>query len=103
MNFLVRLLGRPPATAHIAKQRLHLVLAHDRASLSPEKLEMLKDEILSAISKHVAIDREHVAFTVSRGPDGNRLVADIPVLRSPNAMRNTPMKRPLLGRRAKSG
>ncbi len=100
MNFLVRLFGGQPATAQIAKQRLHLVLAHDRVSLSPEKMELLKDEILSAISRHIAIDREHVAFTISRGPDGNRLMADIPVLRPPNPLadglgkRPTPVRRP---------
>jgi cell division topological specificity factor len=93
MNFVVRLFGRRRATARIAKERLHLVLAHDRVYLSPDKFEMLKDEILTAISKHVAIDRDHVAFTVSRGPGGNRLVADIPVLRPPNPLKGVPSKR----------
>ncbi|HEX9076445.1 MAG TPA: cell division topological specificity factor MinE [Anaerolineae bacterium] len=80
MNFLERFFGRSPDTAHIAKERLQLVLAHDRTHISPETLEILKDEIISVISKHVEIDRSHVAVSISRGPQGNRLVADIPVL-----------------------
>ena len=67
-------------SAESAKERLQLVLAHDRTHISPETLEILKDEIISVISKHVEIDRSHVAVSISRGPQGNRLVADIPVL-----------------------
>ncbi len=80
MNFLDRLLGRSPATAPVAKERLQLVLAHDRTHISPETIEILKDEIINVISKHVEIDRAHVAVSVSRSAQGNRLVADIPVL-----------------------
>ncbi len=80
MNFWDRLLGRSPESAHIAKERLQLVLAHDRTRISPETIEILKDEIIGVISKHIEIDRSRVAVSISRGPQGNRLVADIPVL-----------------------
>jgi cell division topological specificity factor len=80
MGFLDRLFGRTPDSAQIAKERLQLVLAHDRTHISPETLEKLKDEIITVISKHVEIDRAHVDVTMSRSAHGNRLVADIPVL-----------------------
>jgi cell division topological specificity factor len=80
MSFMNRILGRSPDSAHIAKERLQLVLAHDRTHISPETLEKLKDEIINVISRHIEIDRANVEVTISRNADGNRLVADIPVL-----------------------
>lgn len=74
-----RLLGRSPDSAHIAKERLQLILANDRTHISPETLNILKDEIINVISKHVEIDSAHVEVTVSRSQTGSRLVADIPV------------------------
>lgn len=65
----------------MAKERLQLVLAHDRTDISPETLNVLKDEIVNVISKHVEIDREHVEVTFSRAAHINRLVANIPVIR----------------------
>ncbi len=79
MDFMNRLLGRSPDSAHIAKERLQLILANDRTHISPETLNLLKDEIINVISKHVEIDCAHVEVTVSRSQTGSRLVADIPV------------------------
>jgi cell division topological specificity factor len=87
MNLMDRLLGHSPESAHIAKERLQLVLAHDRTHISPETLEILKDEIIGVISKHIDIDRAHVEVSISRSADGNRLVADIPVLTTRSARR----------------
>ncbi len=80
MDFLNRLFGRSTYSAQIAKERLQLVLAHDRTSISPETLEKLKDEIIAVISKHIEIDRAHVDVKMNRTPHGNRLVADIPIV-----------------------
>ncbi len=68
-------------SADTAKQRLQLVLAHDRSDISPATLDLLKDEIIAVISKHVEIDRDHVEVTVSRIANVHRLVANIPVVR----------------------
>lgn len=82
MKFFERLLGRrnKPSSSEVAKQRLRLVLAHDRASISPALLDTLKDEIITVISRHVAIDVEHVQVTFSQHTRETRLVADIPLL-----------------------
>ncbi len=90
MDFFKRLFGNSTDSAQIAKERLQLVLAHDRTSISPETLEKLKDEIITVISKHVEIDRAHVDVTVTRSPHGNRLVADIPVLGVRGFRKNKP-------------
>jgi len=62
----------------IAAQRLRLVLTHDRANISPGMLEMLKDEIISVISRHLEIDAEKVQVNFTEDHRETRLVADIP-------------------------
>jgi len=82
MRILERLRGsrcESPSGA-VAKERLRLVLAHDRTSISPALLETLKDEIIAVISRHVAIDVGEVQVTFSQNARESRLVADIPLL-----------------------
>jgi cell division topological specificity factor len=82
MSFLERLLGRrrESSSGEVAKERLRLVLAHDRAKISPGLLDTLKDEIITVISRHVDIDAEGVEVTFSQNARETRLVADIPLL-----------------------
>ncbi len=81
MGILNRLFGqREPSSGEIAKERLQLVLAYDRVKISPELLQTLKNELITAISKHVEIDREGVEVTFSQGKRRSRLIADIPLL-----------------------
>ena len=82
MNFLKRLFARPSNSADTAKERLQFVLAHDRADITPETLDLLKDEIISVISRYVEIDRDHVEISISNVANIQRLVANIPVLRT---------------------
>jgi cell division topological specificity factor len=83
MNFLDRLLGRRQTGSGLtAKQRLQLVLVTDRSDLSPEKMQEMKDEIITVISKYVKIEREKVEINLEQRQRDNWLVADIPLLRS---------------------
>jgi cell division topological specificity factor len=66
-------------SAKSAKERLQLVLIHDRTDLSAQELADLKDDILAAISRHVDIDPEAVQIGVEREGREQRLVADIPL------------------------
>jgi cell division topological specificity factor len=88
-NFFERLLGRGPreASAQTAKERLQLVLIHDRTDLPPAVMEILKDEIIEAISKHVDIDRAGVEINLTQTQRENRLVANIPLLDAPSGGR----------------
>jgi cell division topological specificity factor len=79
-NWFDRILGRLPSSAQSAKERLQLVLIHDRTDLSPGVLETLKDEIIAVISKHVDIDAPAVSINLSQGQRESRLIADIPLL-----------------------
>lgn len=69
-------------TSSVAKDRLKLVLIHDRTMLSPKVMEQLKDELIAVISKYVDIDREALNIEVSQENDNGRdtaLVANIPI------------------------
>jgi len=66
-------------SAKSAKERLQLVLIHDRTDLSGPALESLRDELLAVISRHVEIDPDAVRINVERDGREQRLVADIPL------------------------
>ncbi|MGC9394623.1 MAG: cell division topological specificity factor MinE [Anaerolineae bacterium] len=70
---------RKNSDQEIAAQRLRLVLTHDRANLSPGMLDMLKDEIIAVISRHLEIDADKVEVNFAEDQREMRLVADIPL------------------------
>jgi cell division topological specificity factor len=81
---IFRFLKGKPKTSDIAKDRLKLVLIHDRANCSPQILEMLKIDILKAISKYMDIDEGDMDIQISNSDtDGNSnvpiLFANIPI------------------------
>jgi cell division topological specificity factor len=78
MNFLQRLRGQG-RSASAAKERLQLVLVHDRADLPPGKLEALKDDLIAVLSRHIEIDVRAVRIELTHDRDQQRLVADIPL------------------------
>jgi cell division topological specificity factor len=79
-EFFARLFGRRQASKAIAKERLRLVLIHDRAGIPPELLNVIKNEILTVISKHVKVEREGIQMELSHSQGQTRLVADIPIV-----------------------
>jgi cell division topological specificity factor len=79
MSFFNRLTGRGNRSAESAKERLQLVLIHDRTDLSPSMLESLKDDLLEVISRYVEIDPDAVRIDLARDGRSQRLVADIPL------------------------
>ncbi len=79
MSIRDRLFGRDRKSAQTARKRLQLVLIHDRAGLSPGRLDALKDDLIAAISRHVEIDPSGVHVTLRSERDKQRLVADIPL------------------------
>lgn len=67
------------SSAQSAKERLQLVLIHDRTDLTPAELESLKDDLITTISRHVDIDPKAVSIDIARDGREQRLVADIPL------------------------
>ncbi len=82
MGFLNKLLGRrrESSSGEVAKERLRLVLTHDRSGISPKLLDTLTDEIIAVISRHVDVDVDNVQVTVSKSGQESSLVADIPLM-----------------------
>ncbi len=78
MSFL-RFLRGDVRSARAAKERLQLVLVHDRADLPPAKLEALKDDLIAVLSRHIEIDSRAVRIELTHDRDQQRLVADIPL------------------------
>ena len=79
MSFFNRILGREPKSASKAKERLQLVLIHDRTNLSPGTLDSLKDELIAVISNYIEIDPSAVQIDIEQEGREQRLVADIPL------------------------
>lgn len=85
---LLKLFGRKQEKSkNIAKERLKLVLVHDRADLSPKFLDMIKGDIIRVISEYVDIDEEGLDIKLTRmkketdSSITSALVANIPILK----------------------
>ena len=74
-SFLDRILGKERKSANTAKDRLKLVLIHDRTDLSPGDLQALKDELIGVISRYVPIDPNAVRIEMSQEGREQRLIA----------------------------
>ena len=68
-------------SAEKAKERLKLVLIHDRTDLSPRALDELKNELILVISRYVKIDPHRVKIRMNEEGREHRLVADIPLVK----------------------
>ncbi len=80
MSFWKRLFGKQePTSREIAKKRLQLALTVDRTRISPQLLEILKDEIIAVISQHLDIDPGGVEVSLTQQRSDHLLVAQIPL------------------------
>jgi cell division topological specificity factor len=81
MNMFRLFSSRPapaPASAPIARERLQILLAHERSQRGqPDLLMLLREEILSVVSRHVALDPEKVMVRMERGRNVSTLEVDI--------------------------
>ncbi|AZV92743.1 cell division topological specificity factor MinE [Kerstersia gyiorum] len=67
MSFLSFLLGQKKPTANVAKERLQIILAHERSGRdSPDYLPQLQQELLAVISKYVNINPDDIKVNVER-------------------------------------
>ncbi len=87
-----------PNSKEAAKERLHLVLMQDRANVSADFLELMKQEIIEVIKKYIDIDEGaiDVRLTNKENEDGTNgapaLYANIPILNIKHEARKTEKK-----------
>ena len=83
-DIINKLLRRQPASASTARERLQLVLAHDRSDLSTELLDQMRREILEVVAKYVEIDMDEGAVSLETEDRMTALVANLPIKRTLN-------------------
>lgn len=82
LDFLSKIFGKDTTSSkNVAKERLRLVLVHDRASVSPQVLEALKTDLIKVISNYMEIDESALEVNLDSSDNTVALVANIPVLR----------------------
>ena len=81
VSFLERLLGKSDKSKSVAKDRLKLVLMHDRADIPAPMLEQMRAEVIEVIRRYVEIDESQLTVGLEREDNQVALVANIPVRR----------------------
>ena len=77
MGLFGRLLGTKEASSkNIAKERLRLVLVHDRSSVSPQLLDSLKEDMVKVISTYMEIDHKGMQVNLNSSEQSVALVAN---------------------------
>lgn len=79
IDFISRLFNRDSSSKEVARERLKLVLIHDRSSASPELINALKSDLIEVIQQYMDIDVESLIVNLENEDDTMALIANIPV------------------------
>ena len=80
INLLMKIFGKSERSSReIARDRLKVVLIHDRANISPEVMDHLRSDIIRVISNYMEINQRDMEITLANDEDSVALVANIPV------------------------
>jgi cell division topological specificity factor len=79
MNFM-SLFKRPVSTGPVARERLQILLAHERAAVGKSDLiAILQEEILAVITKHVPVESESIRVKMERGDAVSTLEVEVEI------------------------
>ena len=79
MSWLNRFFKQKEKSGAVAKNRLQMVLVHDRSNVTPGLLEQIKDDIIAVIAQRLEIDPDNVEINLAQTAQESRLVAEIPL------------------------
>jgi cell division topological specificity factor len=70
---------------NVAKDRLRLVLVHDRSMLAPETLDALRADLVEVVSRYFEVDRATLSMDVQRTRESWALMVNLPLRRARSA------------------
>jgi len=80
LDILARFFGKESTgSKDVARERLRLVLIHDRSIISPELINSLKEDLIKTIQQYMDIDVESLLVNLENDDDSVALVANIPI------------------------
>jgi cell division topological specificity factor len=81
IELLERIFTRSGDSRQEVKNRLKLVLAHDRSDIPPHLLDAMRKEILEVVSRYVELDTEAMEFALENSDRATALIANLPIRR----------------------
>lgn len=69
----------PKKSRYQAKNRLKLVLSHDRAGVNPQIIEKMREEILEVVTRYLDVDVDETEFFIQSSDRKTSLSATLPI------------------------
>jgi cell division topological specificity factor len=79
LDLISRIFGKETNSKDIARERLRLVLVHDRSMVSPEIINLLRDDLIQVITKYMDVDLDGLLFNIEGEDNSVALIANIPI------------------------
>jgi cell division topological specificity factor len=79
----------PKKSRYPAKNRLQLVIAHDRAGINPEMIDQMRQEIIEVVSRYLDIDVDEMEFSIQSNDRTTSLSANLPIKKIKRSRSNT--------------
>lgn len=89
LEVLMKIFGKSSKSSRdVARDRLKVVLIHDRANISPEVMNHLRDDIIKVISNYMEINQQDMEISLANDDDSVALIANIPVQKMKHVSKN---------------
>lgn len=90
LEVLMKIFGKSNKSSRdVARDRLKVVLIHDRANISPEVMNHLRDDIIKVISNYMEINQQDMEISLANDEDSVALIANIPVQKMKHVSKNS--------------